>query len=110
MLDVSRLRYAILAVLFCLAQLRSSSALAGVATAVEKRVNPGDINGAYAGFAGSSFAVDSDLNAGSLADTWVSYALNLVPTDGMQVSFLDINITSPLSPTTGFLQRYMYNE
>jgi hypothetical protein len=84
-------------------------AQAGVIGVVQKMVNPGSAAAPYNGFANAAFAQDTDLNSGTLAQTWVSYVLGVQATAGEKISSFDIAITSPVTPTTGMLQRWNFN-
>lgn len=85
----------------------ADGAIVGV---VEKRVNPGGTTAPYDGFAASAFTTDTQLNSGSLAQSWVSYALGVQATAGEKISALDVSITTPMTSTTGFHQRWTYDE
>src|SRR5262245_53525585 len=99
-------------ILFCATA--SQAAIIGV---VEKLVNPGAQTGIYAGFSRNTttnpagpFVIDTQLNSGTLADTWVSYALGVKATLGEDpISGLQVSISVPVSSTTGLHQRWNYN-
>lgn len=102
------IRGLMLAVVFTL--LESSSTFAGILASVEKMVNPGSTAAPYDGFAANAFTTDLELNTGILADTWVSYALGVIPTAGTKITFLDVRIVEPLTSGSGFNQRYTFND
>jgi len=101
------LRNTTLAVLALLAV--AASTQAGLIASLEKRVNPGPNGAPYDAFPASAFTTDTQLNAGGLANTWVSYALGVIPSAGSKVSSLDITVTTPLSANSGFHQRFTFN-
>jgi hypothetical protein len=83
-----------------------TTAHAGVIASLIREVNPGPTTGGYTGFGTSAYVTDTTLNAGSLAQTWVSYALALTPTAGTKISSMDITVTTPLGPNGGMHQRW----
>ena len=88
----------------------ASTTQAGLVATTEKRVNPGDASAPYNAFNTNAFgAPDAGYNAGGLATTWVSYALGLTPTAGTKISALEITITTPVGPNSGFSQRYNFD-
>jgi len=87
----------------------AASTQAGLVSSVEKRVNPGATAAPYNGFPVSAYTTDTQLNSGGLASTWVSYALGVTPSAGSKVSSLDVTITTPLSASSGFHQRFTLN-
>lgn len=77
-----------------------SSARAGMVVSLEQMVNPAG------GGAASAFATDTGFNSGAPQQTWVSYALGIIPSGGEKVTTFDVTITTQLSGTSGFAQRW----
>lgn len=83
---------------------------AAIIPIVQKQVNPGPGGGAYDGFALSAFTTDTQLNAGVLANTWVSYSIGVQATAGEKISALAPNITAVVGPNAGYHQRWNISE
>jgi len=86
--------------------LAAATAQAGMVVSVERMVNPGSAASPYTGFASSAFTTDTGFNSGAPQSTWVSYALGVIPSGGEKVTTFDITMTSPLTGSSGFAQRW----
>ena len=87
----------------------SVAARAGMIATYEKRVNAGSNVGFYTGFPVSAWVTDTGLNSGTPQQTWVSYALGLTPTNGEKLTAISVQITSPIDPAHGMLQRWNFD-
>jgi len=86
--------------------LAAATAQAGMVVSVERMVNPGSAAAPYTGFTNSAFTTDTGFNSGTPQQTWVAYALGVIPSGGEKVTTFDITITTPLSGSSGFAQRW----
>jgi hypothetical protein len=96
----------------CIVLVCEMVAQAAIIAVLEKQVNPGAQVAPYDGFTrndgnqATPFTTDTQLNAGALQDLWVSYSLGVQATAGETISALDVLITTPLTATSGFHQRW----
>jgi hypothetical protein len=79
---------------------------ANVTLITQKEVNPDGTVFPYNGFPVSAFTTDTGMNSGAPKNTWISYALGFQLTGGDKVNAVIANLSMPLTPNSGFAQRW----